>query len=273
MNKLIIVFLLFGITQFIPATEKARNYNEQIAFIFNLSNKFTVNEIGTIHYHGNEYKLYKITYGNTRNQNIKKYLFLSGVHGNEIAPVYAMKEFIQYLDSSELINNILIDFIYIINPYGFEYNTRHNGNGIDLNRDFVNFETSEIRFLINNTQNINYVGMYDFHEHSSTTGFLLYYYSRRNRTLANNILEMVQRNNIPLENNYVDVKLKANGGAIYVPLYAKIYFMNINKQATSGLYFDKIKVNEVFVFETPLIMEIERRKRIVNLLLRHIVGI
>jgi len=273
MKKLMIVLLLFGITQFVPAIEKTRNYNEQTAFIFDLSNKFTVNEIGIIHYPGNEYKLYKITYGNTRNENAKKYLFLSGIHGNEIAPVYAMKEFIQYLDSIELISNVLIDFIYIINPYGFEYNTRHNGNGIDLNRDFINFETLEIRFLINSIQNINYMGMYDFHEHSSTTGFLLYYYSRRNIILANNILEMVQRNNIPLENNYVDITLKATGGAIYVPLYAKIYFMNINRQATSGLYFDKIGVSEVFVFETPVIMEMERRKRIANLLLRYIVGI
>ena len=267
------VLLLSKIIQSIPAIEKARNYNEQIAFIFSLSNKFTINEIGIINYPENEYRLYKITYGNTRNENIKKYLFLSGIHGNEIAPVYAMKEFILYLDSIELIHNITIDFIYILNPYGFEYNLRHNGNGIDLNRDFINFETLEIKTFINSVQNIKYIGMYDFHEHSSTTGFLLYYYSRKNRILVNNILEMLQSNNIPLENNYVDIILKANSGVIFVPLYAKLYFMNINRQATSGLYFDKMKVNEVFVFETPVIMEIEKRKRIINLLLRHIVGL
>jgi hypothetical protein len=267
------VLLLINIIHHIPAVEKTRNYNEQIAFIFNLSNKFTINEIGIINYPENEYRLYKITYGNTKNENTKNYLFLSGIHGNETAPVYAMKEYIQHLDSIELINNIMIDFIYILNPYGFEYNIRHNGNGMDLNRDFINFETPEIKSLIKSIQNINYTGMYDFHEHSSTKGFMLYYYSGRNKILANNILEMLQKNNIPLESNYVDVILKAANGVIYVPLYAKIYFMNINKQATSGLYFDKIKVNEVFVFETPIMMEIERRKRIISLLLRHITGL
>jgi len=270
MKKIIMAFLVFQIIESLSAIEKARNYDEQIAFIFSLSDKFTVNEIGTIHYPENEYKLYKIMYGNTENRNVKNYLFLSGVHGNEVAPVYAIKEFIQYLDANELIGNIAIDFVYILNPYGFEYNTRHNGNGIDLNRDFIGSSTSEITILKDSIQNMQYTGMYDFHEHSSTTGFMLYYYSRKNRTLANNILEMMQKSNIPLENNYVDVILKASAGAIYVPLYAKIYFMNINRQATSGLFFDKMNVNEVFVFETPIVMDIEGRKRIINIVLRYI---
>jgi len=139
MKKMIVaVNLLFLTINTISALEKVRNYNEQIAFIFNLSGKFTVNEIGVLNYPGNEYKMYKITYGTVRTNNTKKYLFISGVHGNEIAPVYVMKEFIQYLDSIILIDNISIDFIYILNPYGFEYGLRHNGNGRDLNRDFIN---------------------------------------------------------------------------------------------------------------------------------------
>jgi hypothetical protein len=272
MKRILITIFLFGIFYSLFAVEKVRNYNEQIAFIFSLSNKFTINEFGTVNYSDDEYKLYKITYG-TRTNNSKNYLFISGIHGNEIAPVYAIKEFIQYLDSIQLINNITIDFVYILNPYGFEYNLRYNGSGNDLNRDFINFETSEIRYFVNNIGNTSYNGMYDFHEHGSTTGFLLYYYSKNNKRLAENILETIRNNNIPLENKYVDVILRAKNGAIYVPFYAKIYFMNINKQATTGLYFDKINVNEVFVFETPIIMGIEERKRMINILLKYIVGI
>ena len=263
---------LFLSFQFVHALEKIRNYNEQTAFIFGLSNKFSVNEIGIINYPGNEYMLYKISYGNIVNKNTKKYLFLSGIHGNEIAPVYAMKEFIQYLDSVELITNIAIDFIYILNPYGFEYNIRHNGNGIDINRDFIKLETLETRHLIDSTKNIKYDGMYDFHEHGSTKGFMLYFYSKNNLILAKNFLDIMHNNNVPLENEYVDIILKVKEGAIYIPFYAKIYFMNIRNEATSGLYFDKIRVNEVFVFETPTIMEIERRNSIINLLLKKIIN-
>jgi len=171
-----------------------------------------------------------------------------------------------------MIENIKIDFFYILNPYGFEHNTRYNGDRKDLNRDFIKIETQEIKYLLDNIKNEKYTGMYDFHEHSSTTGFLLYYYSNSNKILAGNILENVEKNNILLENNYIDVILKAKNGAIYVPFYAKIYFMNINKEATSRLYFNKINVKEVFVLETPMKMEIDKRKEIVKLLLKNIVG-
>jgi len=273
MKKIIIINLLFFIINTVFALEKVRNYNEQIAFIFNLSGKFTIDEIGVLNYPGNEYKMYKITYGTIKTNNTRKYLFISGVHGNEIAPVYAIKEFIQYLDSIKLMDNVTIDFIYILNPYGFEYGLRNNGSGIDLNRDFINFETNETMYLINNIKDKRYTGAYDFHEHGSTTGFMLYYYSSNNRLKANNILEMLQRNDIPLENKFVDIILKAKNGAIYVPFYAKIYFMNIIKQATTGLYFNKMKVDEVFVFETPRNMNLEKRKTIINMLLEHITGI
>jgi hypothetical protein len=272
MRKLTVIIILSNIIQFSFALDKIRNYNEQISFIFNLSNKFSVNEIGIINYPENEYKLYKITYG-TKNNNTRHYLIISGIHGIEVAPVYEIKDFMQYLDTMELLNDVVIDFMYILNPYGFEYNIRYNGDGIDLNRDFIKLKSQEIPFLINTIKGTNYTGMYDFHEHGSTTGFLLYYYSGKNKALSKKILTMIRNHNIPLENNYVDVVLKAKNGEIFVPFYAKLYFMNILKQATTGLYFDKINVKEVFVFETPTIMEILKRREIVELLLKCIIEI
>jgi hypothetical protein len=271
-KKITIIIILFLLIQYIHADEHQRNYNDQISFIFDLSDKFTVVEIGAIQYPDHEYTLYKITYGRDNAEYIKKYLFLSGIHGIEIAPVYEMKHFMQYLDSVELIDDIKIDFIYIVNPWGFEHNDRHNGNGIDLNRDFADFETEEIQCLINSIKDETYTGMYDFHEHSKTTGFLLYYYSGKNKRLADDMLKMIEANGIPLENEYVDIVLKTKKGAINVPFYAKIYYA-IKNWATSGLYFDKIKVKDVFVFETPMSMEMEKRRKVIDLLLQYIVGV
>jgi hypothetical protein len=127
--------------------------------------------------------------------------------------------------------------------------------------------------LIENTQDIKYDAMYDFHEHGQTTGFLLYYYSNKNKELTNSIINMLRSNNIPLENKYVDIILKSNDGIIYVPFYAKWYFMLINNQATTGLYFNKIKVKEVYVIETPKILNIEKRKEIIELILKYILEI
>jgi hypothetical protein len=272
MKKLLLIFIFLQNILFLDAYEKIRDYNTQISFIFNLSNKFIVNEMGTIEYPENKYKIYKITYNNTNAPANKKYLIISCIHGLEIAPVYAMKDFILYLDSkNEILNNITIDFIYILNPYGFEHNIRYNEDGKDLNRDFVKVETQEIELLLNNVKHIQYTGIFDFHEHSATKGFLLYYYSKRNKKLADDILNMISGNNITLENDYVDVILKAKNGKIYVPFYAKWYFMVINKQATTGLYFDKINTNEVFVFETPVNEDMEKRKLMIDLLLKYLI--
>jgi hypothetical protein len=269
--KRTIIVILFLLIQYIYADEHQRNYKNQISFLFDLSDKFTVMEIGTIRYPEHEYTLYKTTYGRNNSEYTKRYLFLSGIHGIETAPVYEMKAFMQYLDSIELIDDIKIDFIYIVNPWGFEHNDRYNGNGIDLNRDFVDFQTEEIQCLIKNIKDETYTGMYDFHEHSQTTGFLLYYYSGKNKGLANDMLNMIETNGIPLENEFVDIVLKTRKGAIRVPFYAKVYY-DIKKMATSGLYFDRIKVKEVFVFETPVSMEMGERRRIIRLLLQYITG-
>jgi hypothetical protein len=271
MRRLTFIVVLLQLIIFANADEKIRNYNDQISFIFNLSNKFAVTEMGTIEYPENSYMMYKITYNNSNVSTNKRYLIISCIHGLEIAPVYAIKDFILYLDSKEqIINNITIDFVYILNPYGFEYNIRYNGQGKDLNRDFLKTETPEIKILTNNIKDIQYVGMYDFHEHGATKGFMLYYYSNKNKELSKNILSMLKDNNIILENDFIDVILKARAGSIYVPFYAKWYYRFILKQETTGLYFDRLNADEVFVFETPVSKNIEERKFIIDLLLKYL---
>lgn len=273
MKKFVIIFLLAA--SYLYSADEVRNYNEQISFIFELSDKFTISEIGTLQYPEHNYTMYKITYGSIEengriNSDGRNYLFLSGIHGNETAPVYEMKEYMQHLDSIAFIDNLKIDFICIVNPYGFEHDSRHNGDGIDINRDFISFKTEEARLLADNIKNETYDGVYDFHEHSATAGFLLYTYSRRSKRLGRNILEHFSNNNIPLENNFVDVILRARNGIISVPFYAKIYFINIQKQATAGLYFDKMNIDEVFVIETPKRMEMARRREMIDLFLQKI---
>jgi hypothetical protein len=269
MKKIIFVLLLLKTVVFINAVDVVRDYEDQISFIFNLSNKFTIHEIGTINYSENKYSMYKLTYNN--NISNKRYLVISGIHGIEVAPIYAIKDYIIYLDTKETIEDLTIDFIYILNPYGFEYNWRYNGRGYDLNRDFINMENQEIQILISNTKDTQYAGMYDFHE-ADSKGFFLYYYAGRSKKMANSILNNLKNENVYLDNEYVDVILKAKDGLIYIPFYAKFYYMTIKKWATTGLYFDKLNVENVFVFETPVGENIETRKRTINLILKYLFG-
>ena len=100
--------------------ERIRDYQQQTQFIHDLSNKFTNTIIGYVNYESIRYPIYKITYNGNISNSQKKYLVICGVHGNEPAPVYAIKEFLLELNSSE-INKVAVtvDFIYILNPWGF----------------------------------------------------------------------------------------------------------------------------------------------------------
>lgn len=71
----------------------------------------------------------------------------SGIHGNEkIAPAFVL-QFMEYLASSyksdsevkKIIDDNYIAFLPVLNPDGYEKDTRKNSNNVDLNRDFYNY--------------------------------------------------------------------------------------------------------------------------------------
>jgi len=273
--KIIVIIIFTDSPSSIYVKDKINDYNEQISFIFNLSDKFKIDEIGCIDSPlCPEYKLYKIIYGNNDNKNKRKYLFISGVHGNEPATVYAMEIFIQYLDSIDLLQDITIEFMYILNPYGFEYNYMYSSSNINIDRDYLRLKAQETKIFLNNIKDEKFDTVFDFHEDNSksATGCYMFYYSRKNKNLINNMLENLRNNNVPINDNYKFMGIKANKGALYVPLYAKIIFMYLGGNAGAGLYFNKKNVEEVFVFETPTHLEMEKRIEIQLILLKYIIS-
>ncbi|MCU7616708.1 M14 family zinc carboxypeptidase [Chryseobacterium sp. PBS4-4] len=92
--------------------------------------------------------IYKLTVGNGE----MKVLAWSQMHGNESNATHAMLDLLTTLDKvpqmkDELFSQISLDFIFILNPDGSERWTRLNAIEIDLNRDFYNEASVEIKFL------------------------------------------------------------------------------------------------------------------------------
>ena len=76
----------------------------------------------------------------------------SQMHGNESNATHAMLDLLVTLEKNseikdELFNSISLDFIFMLNPDGSEKWTRLNAAEIDLNRDFHNEASTEIKFL------------------------------------------------------------------------------------------------------------------------------
>ncbi|MDH6253937.1 hypothetical protein M2347_003664 [Chryseobacterium sp. H1D6B] len=92
--------------------------------------------------------IYKLSLG-TGSINV---LAWSQMHGNESNATHAMLDLLISLDKApemrdELFSKIKLDFIFMLNPDGSEMWTRLNAASIDLNRDFHNEASKEIKFL------------------------------------------------------------------------------------------------------------------------------
>lgn len=74
------------------------------------------------------------------------------MHGNESNATHAVFDLFTTLDKApdlkaELFSKIKLDFIFMLNPDGSERWTRLNASDIDLNRDFHNEASKEIKLL------------------------------------------------------------------------------------------------------------------------------
>ena len=251
------------------SAEKTRNYNETTAFLKTLGNNFIVKEIDSVNYKNTKYPIYKITYNQLKDKKGKKYLIVSGVHGNEPAPVYAVRDFIISLNKKDIIRNDLqIDFVLIVNPYGFEYNQRYNGANLDINRDMTKCETQEAAILTKNFNPKDYDKFFDFHE-ANSKDFFLYCYGQKNKSLAKKIHEELKNSKVIFDNEYKDNILKVKDGRLDVPFYASMY-MRSKKTVTTAIYFKNC--SNSFTFETSKNADFNERKRIITAILNYIVN-
>lgn len=140
--------------------EKWLNYDGLLRYF---STKNTEKEqIGTS-FLGNP--IYKLSFGTGE----KRILIWSQMHGNESSGTRAMFDVINFFEqNSEIAQKILsqltIDFIPMLNPDGANVNTRRNAIGIDINRDFLAKESTEIHILLKQVEKGNYSTLFNLHD-------------------------------------------------------------------------------------------------------------
>jgi len=263
MKKKILLTLIFQvfILGIIFSINPQRNYFDQISFIKHLGSNFEVNEIGSVNYNNIAYPISKITF-NPNSKSKNKILVLCGVHGNEPAPVLAVSSFLQSLNNKVVnTSNPCIEFIYIVNPWGYSFNQRSNGSNIDINRDITTQESQEVKVLRKSINIKDYTHVFDFHE-GNTKGYYLYYYSKKQLKNVNKIIGIFKNYKLLLENEYTDVILRANNGLIFVPWYAKKY-MEVKKTVTTTLWTYDNGIDSSFTIETSKNRNIEERKQVI----------
>lgn len=109
--------------------------------------------------------IYKMSFG----KGSKKVLIWSQMHGNESSGTRAMFDVLNFLHSNHpvaetILNKITFDFIPMLNPDGANVNTRRNAVGIDINRDFLVQQSTEIHVLLNQVKAEKYDVLFNLHD-------------------------------------------------------------------------------------------------------------
>ena len=145
--------------------QKVEKYNQDLINI--CKNKdYDLLQIGVVDKH----QIFKITINPEASKTI---CFISGIHGDEPAgPMGILK----FLEKTHVSKNKKIIIIPLVNPTGFEINTRENKDNIDINREFFKKEKcQEAEIVIKALRKEKPSILVTLHEDPGLKSFYLYY--------------------------------------------------------------------------------------------------
>jgi murein peptide amidase A len=238
----------------------------------------TLARLGEIHSGPNDYPVYslRIASQGRRKRSKRRVCLSAGIHGDEPAGVEALLTFIE---SPLLYKDFLraIDFTVFpcINPYGYEHQTRTNGQRFDLNRKFDRKrppkEVSLIRGILERQK---FDLSIEFHEDVDTEGFYLYELKKKQPYFGEAIIRNVA-GRCRINHNHEIEGLPSSGGIIRPPIERILAFRK--KDWPQAVYLFKNGTLHCITFETPITLPLKERASIhliaLDTALRHLIQI
>lgn len=118
-----------------------------------------------------EYSLVKFILGEG---NKRKALISAGIHGDEPGGIESICAFLENNQFEKFSDEWELTFLPCLNPYGYEYGTRENHEGNDLNRHFKDeVSPHEVAFAKSILENF-YELTIELHEDFMSSGYYLY---------------------------------------------------------------------------------------------------
>jgi murein peptide amidase A len=159
--------------------QRVRSYQQVVERLEAFAEKeagLRLTPLGRIKSNPTDYPLYLLRSRKSPRSFRGRVCLCAGIHGDEPAGVEAMLELLE--DRSRLkrlFGEFHLTILPCINPYGFEHNTRTNGLGLDLNRQFRGRRPpTEVRLVKKALGRSGYDLAVEFHEDVDTDGFYLY---------------------------------------------------------------------------------------------------
>jgi len=195
-----------------------RNYLKIINEFINLQTPFDIEILGSTHYDICYPFISLHTHSKLAKYNIE---INSGAHGEEAIGVRVILRFLQEFNK-DLLNHYNFILFPIVNPSGYRFNRRKNGNNQYGNNGFnqlkeenINPEAILIRETIPNKIDL----FIDVHADLSKSGFYIYERKRPNRkSLSEDSLKILKKNKIPILENDTVYYEKCVNGVVIAPI-------------------------------------------------------
>jgi hypothetical protein len=211
--------------------------------------QFKINIIGNIKYSNQDYQITSIEY---RPKAVIQYhvLNVGGIHGNEPGGVESVNQLIENCYNA-LPNNIAMDFIICINPWGYTHNKRNNGNGIDLNRDFENFKSEEASLIRKYLYDKKYDLIFDHHENMYSDGFSIISFDKINEDFLDTVISSMVNKGYEIASKLENTTNYRNG--------LTQLKVNTKKGFLQYASFVSCISDHVFTIETPTTWNMDKR--------------
>jgi len=219
--------------------------------------------LGEVKSNPTNYPLYSLHVSSKgKDKHPRRVICLSaGIHGDEPAGVEAM---LTLLENQDLYEHLLSNFDFIlfpcINPYGYEHNTRTNGHGIDLNRQFDKKQPpEEVAFVREVLEKGEFVFSMEFHEDVDSDGFYLYELKRQEPYLGEAIIREIAKH-FPINLREEIEGLPSSGGIIRRPVKQVLEFRM--EGWPQAIYQIRKGTPHTITCETPITLSLKDRARI-----------
>ena len=155
-----------------PRIKKVHSFNSVINRLKNISiYPGSIETIKTYQTSAGLYPLIKIVLGKG---NSLRALISAGIHGDEPGGIESIINFLKNNNYLDYINEWEITLLPCINPYGYEFGTRTNHQGKDLNRLFKLKNPPEEVIFAQSILETDFKLIIDLHEDNESHGYYLY---------------------------------------------------------------------------------------------------
>ena len=155
-----------------PRIKKVHSFNSVINRLKNISiYPGSIETIKTYQTYAGIYPLIKIVLGKG---NSLRALISAGIHGDEPGGIESIVSFLRNKEYLDYLNEWEITLLPCINPYGYEFGTRTNHQGKDLNRLFKLKNPPEEVVFAQSILETDFKLIIDLHEDNESHGYYLY---------------------------------------------------------------------------------------------------